>query len=85
MVKPGRRITIRHTPAFAARLLNVSQNEGEDRAKAYLRLALRGKVHREVSRQGHNSLVWVNGSRDNPFLVPTSAVKFVKVRKQRRS
>ena len=85
MRKPGRRVTIHHNPAYAARLIEVSQTEGEDRAKAYLRLAMRGKTHRVVGKDGKMSLVIVNGSRDNPFRIPASACKTAKSATNRRT
>lgn len=77
---------IYHNRAYAARLIEVSQTEGENRARAYLRLALRGKTHREVGKDGKFTLVRVNGSRDkNPFRVPASACKTAKQSNKRRS
>jgi hypothetical protein len=76
--RTGRRVTIQPNRAFFNRLNEVKRKEGSNRSQAYYRVMLRGKVHRVVGRDGKFALVWVNGSKFNPFRIPASACRTVR-------
>jgi len=75
----GRRVTVTHNRAMAARIQAAATAEGKNRGLAYYRLATRGTVCRVVGRSGPNVLLAIRGSDSRrPFVVPVSACKTVQ-------
>jgi len=81
-----RKVTVHLTPAMARRLEAVKTGHSRRVYQAYCRLVHGEKPHIETSRARGVSYLSVQGSKFNPFLVPTSAVVEVSAKsKQRRS
>ena len=77
MVKLGRRVTVKHNRAMAARLIEVAKEQGEDVARAYLRLAMRGTTCRVTRKSFGYVTLRVRGSKE-AFIIPAGAVSSVK-------